>query len=102
MGIISWIVFGLVAGALAKVLMPGKDPGGVIVTILDRDRRRSRWRIHRQYDGFRPGRWIRDPQFRNRDSGGDHPARVVSDDEEERVVTAGSFSGAGLKVGINR
>jgi len=34
MGIISWIVFGLVAGALAKLLMPGKDPGGVIVTIL--------------------------------------------------------------------
>src|ERR1043165_2163686 len=34
MGIISWIVFGLVAGALAKVIMPGKDPGGVIVTIL--------------------------------------------------------------------
>lgn len=34
MGIISWVVFGLVAGALAKLLMPGKDPGGVIVTIL--------------------------------------------------------------------
>ena len=34
MGVISWIVFGLVAGALAKFLMPGKDPGGIIVTIL--------------------------------------------------------------------
>ena len=34
MGILSWIVFGLVAGVIAKVLMPGKDPGGFIVTIL--------------------------------------------------------------------
>ena len=34
MGILAWIVFGLVAGALAKFIMPGKDPGGVIVTIL--------------------------------------------------------------------
>jgi uncharacterized membrane protein YeaQ/YmgE (transglycosylase-associated protein family) len=34
MGILSWIVFGLIAGALAKLIMPGKDPGGWIVTIL--------------------------------------------------------------------
>lgn len=34
MGIISWIVFGLIAGALAKLVMPGRDPGGIIVTIL--------------------------------------------------------------------
>jgi uncharacterized membrane protein YeaQ/YmgE (transglycosylase-associated protein family) len=34
MGILSWIVFGLIAGALAKWIMPGKDPGGCIVTIL--------------------------------------------------------------------
>lgn len=34
MGIISWIVLGLIAGALAKWLMPGKDPGGILVTIL--------------------------------------------------------------------
>ena len=34
MGIISWIVFGLIAGVLAKWIMPGKDPGGIIVTIL--------------------------------------------------------------------
>ena len=34
MGILSWIVFGLVAGALAKLIMPGDDPGGCIVTIL--------------------------------------------------------------------
>ena len=34
MGILAWIVLGLVAGALAKLLMPGKDPGGWIVTIL--------------------------------------------------------------------
>lgn len=34
MGIISWILLGLVAGALAKWIMPGKDPGGLIITIL--------------------------------------------------------------------
>jgi uncharacterized membrane protein YeaQ/YmgE (transglycosylase-associated protein family) len=34
MGILSWIFLGLVAGALAKFIMPGKDPGGLIVTIL--------------------------------------------------------------------
>lgn len=32
--VIGWIVFGLVVGAIAKLLMPGKDPGGWIVTIL--------------------------------------------------------------------
>jgi uncharacterized membrane protein YeaQ/YmgE (transglycosylase-associated protein family) len=33
-GILGWIVFGLIVGALAKLLMPGRDPGGIIVTIL--------------------------------------------------------------------
>jgi uncharacterized membrane protein YeaQ/YmgE (transglycosylase-associated protein family) len=32
--IIGWIVFGLVVGVIAKLLMPGRDPGGVIVTAL--------------------------------------------------------------------
>ncbi len=32
MGILGWIVLGLVVGALAKLIMPGDDPGGVIVT----------------------------------------------------------------------
>lgn len=34
MGFIAWIVLGLIAGMLAKVLMPGKDGGGFIVTTL--------------------------------------------------------------------
>jgi uncharacterized membrane protein YeaQ/YmgE (transglycosylase-associated protein family) len=34
MGIIGWIVFGLIVGAIAKLVMPGRDPGGWIVTIL--------------------------------------------------------------------
>ncbi len=34
MGIFAWIVFGLIAGILAKWIMPGKDPGGMIITIL--------------------------------------------------------------------
>jgi len=33
-GIIAWIVIGLLAGGIAKLLMPGRDPGGCIVTIL--------------------------------------------------------------------
>lgn len=33
-GLIGWIVFGLVVGAIAKLLMPGRDPGGFIVTML--------------------------------------------------------------------
>jgi len=34
MGILSWIIFGLIAGAIAKLINPGDDPGGWIVTIL--------------------------------------------------------------------
>ena len=34
MGIIGWIVLGLVAGLIAKAIMPGDDPGGIIVTML--------------------------------------------------------------------
>ncbi|HET6711337.1 GlsB/YeaQ/YmgE family stress response membrane protein [Amycolatopsis sp.] len=34
MGIIAWIVLGLIAGVIAKALMPGKDPGGCIITVL--------------------------------------------------------------------
>ena len=32
--IIGWIIFGLIAGIIAKAIMPGKDPGGAIITIL--------------------------------------------------------------------
>jgi uncharacterized membrane protein YeaQ/YmgE (transglycosylase-associated protein family) len=34
MGILTWIIVGLIAGALAKLIMPGDDPGGIIVTII--------------------------------------------------------------------
>lgn len=34
MSVIAWILLGLIAGALAKLLMPGRDPGGVLITIL--------------------------------------------------------------------
>ena len=33
-GIVGWIVIGLIAGGIAKLLMPGKDPGGCLITIL--------------------------------------------------------------------
>ena len=32
--IIGWIVFGLIAGLIAKAIMPGRDPGGCIVTVI--------------------------------------------------------------------
>lgn len=34
LGILGWIIFGLIVGALAKLVMPGRDPGGIFVTIL--------------------------------------------------------------------
>ena len=34
MAILGWILFGLVVGALANLVMPGRDPGGIIVTML--------------------------------------------------------------------
>ncbi|MGW9209702.1 GlsB/YeaQ/YmgE family stress response membrane protein [Embleya sp. NPDC055664] len=34
MGIIAWIILGLVAGIIAKMLVPGRDPGGFVVTIV--------------------------------------------------------------------
>jgi uncharacterized membrane protein YeaQ/YmgE (transglycosylase-associated protein family) len=34
MGILSWIVFGLVVGVIAKLVTPGRDPGGIIITLL--------------------------------------------------------------------
>jgi uncharacterized membrane protein YeaQ/YmgE (transglycosylase-associated protein family) len=33
-GVIGWIIFGLVVGVVAKLLMPGRDPGGFVITIL--------------------------------------------------------------------
>jgi uncharacterized membrane protein YeaQ/YmgE (transglycosylase-associated protein family) len=34
MSIVGWILFGLIVGVVAKLIMPGPDPGGMIVTIL--------------------------------------------------------------------
>ena len=34
MGVLGWIVFGLIVGAIAKLLTPGRDPGGFIITML--------------------------------------------------------------------
>jgi uncharacterized membrane protein YeaQ/YmgE (transglycosylase-associated protein family) len=33
-GVIGWMVFGLIVGVIAKLLMPGRDPGGFIITML--------------------------------------------------------------------
>jgi len=34
LGVLGWIVFGLIVGIIAKLLMPGRDPGGFVITIL--------------------------------------------------------------------
>jgi uncharacterized membrane protein YeaQ/YmgE (transglycosylase-associated protein family) len=34
MAVLGWIVFGLVVGIVAKLLMPGRDPGGIVITML--------------------------------------------------------------------
>lgn len=33
-GVLGWIIFGLIVGVIAKLIMPGRDPGGFIITIL--------------------------------------------------------------------
>jgi uncharacterized membrane protein YeaQ/YmgE (transglycosylase-associated protein family) len=33
-GVLGWILFGLIVGIIAKIVMPGRDPGGIIVTML--------------------------------------------------------------------
>ncbi len=33
-GVIGWIIFGLIVGVIAKLLMPGRDPGGFVITII--------------------------------------------------------------------
>lgn len=34
MGILSWVAMGFIVGLLAKLVMPGRDPGGIVITIL--------------------------------------------------------------------
>jgi uncharacterized membrane protein YeaQ/YmgE (transglycosylase-associated protein family) len=34
MGVLGWVLFGLIVGIIAKLVMPGRDPGGIIVTML--------------------------------------------------------------------
>jgi uncharacterized membrane protein YeaQ/YmgE (transglycosylase-associated protein family) len=34
MGVLGWVLFGLIVGIVAKLLMPGRDPGGMIITTL--------------------------------------------------------------------
>ena len=34
MGVLSWIILGLIVGIIEKILMPGKDPGGIVMTII--------------------------------------------------------------------
>jgi uncharacterized membrane protein YeaQ/YmgE (transglycosylase-associated protein family) len=34
LGIVGWMLFGLIVGVIAKLIMPGRDPGGIIVTML--------------------------------------------------------------------
>lgn len=34
LGVLGWMLFGLIVGVIAKLLMPGRDPGGFIVTVL--------------------------------------------------------------------
>ena len=58
MGILSWIVMGLIVGFLAKFIMPGKDPGGIIITILIRYRGRFRRWVYWVPSGAWNSYWI--------------------------------------------
>jgi hypothetical protein len=55
MGIIAWIVVGLIAGALGKLIMPGDDPGGIIVNDPHRGSRRVHRGLPDEPAGFRRG-----------------------------------------------
>ena len=52
MGVLGWILFGLVVGIMAKLLMPGRDPGGFIVTTILGYRWRGGRRFSRPDLGF--------------------------------------------------
>jgi uncharacterized membrane protein YeaQ/YmgE (transglycosylase-associated protein family) len=73
MGVLGWIVFGLVVGIVAKFLMPGRDPGGFVVTVL-------LGIVGALLDGYLGGRllgWYREgdaASFRDGRSGRDHRA----------------------------
>ena len=47
MGIIGWILLGIVGGVIAKALLPGNDPGGLIITVHHRHRRCAARRLPR-------------------------------------------------------
>ena len=34
LGILGWVIFGMIVGVIAKLVMPGRDPGGLLVTML--------------------------------------------------------------------
>jgi uncharacterized membrane protein YeaQ/YmgE (transglycosylase-associated protein family) len=56
--IIFWIIVGLIAGALAKFVMPGDDPGGIVVTIILGIVGGGRWWLAPEFYWPRRGGWL--------------------------------------------
>ncbi len=92
MSILTWLVFGLIVGIVAKLLMPGRDPGGFIITnavgYLGRADRRVSW----SRGGLVPGR--RSGWLRHGGGGIDRAARPLSSGRRE---TAGLTAGGRLQ-----
>jgi len=92
MGILAWIVVGLIAGVLAKLIMPGDDPGGFIVTILlgivGGLRRRVRGEPIRRSRGER----VQPVVDTSGHPGGDHPASHLPASSRPKSLTDHSYS----------
>ncbi len=63
MGILGWIVLGLIAGAIAKLILPGRQGGGWIITIDPRHRRSAPWAASSEASSSTP-RWRTSSPFR--------------------------------------
>ena len=90
MAILSWIVFGLVVGFIAKLLMPGRDPGGFVVTmLLGIAGSLIGGFIGRAFTGSSPGQSA-GSRLHHVDCRRDHPAGAVPHDGSPPRITAQS------------
>ena len=92
MGIIAWIVVGLIAGLLAKLVMPGDDPGGIIVTVLIGMAGALIGGFHRWTSRRQRGDGVQHMVHPGSYSGGDHPAGNLPFDRSPSGIERASLS----------
>ena len=96
MSILAWIVLGLIAGAIGKFLMPGRDPGGIIITIIIGIVGAVIGGFIGNAMGFGDVTGVNLPSLAHRRAGLGGPADRLSDDEphERDLPSSGARSGA--------